>query len=336
MNKLKLISTAVLGGVVLVGATNTNAAAVASAQIGYTNFQLIDLATGDSLELGTDITLGSFNEVLTESVNFGADADQTNNEVNDIANLPFGVDAACAGDGADCAAVGEDSFSMLTGADLGTADFSYADGEVTGGTGLDGTQAASDQIAKSSTTGPIQADANSELTNSSQFTITPDRDIRIGLLLDPTRETFAAFDSETDNEFASANATFSLSLLDGNQTAIPFLGLDLGDSIEAGYNSANQNQLGILNVGASTVNDASETSSWSLASAVPDLTTIGGDDSDTMIFRTGVLGANEEYTFTIDSTATTDLVVVPVPGTVALMGLGLLGLASIRRRRALA
>jgi len=288
-------------------ATTANAGVLASSIFSITNFVISDNTTGNALSLSSFSGLVATNNAGV-SASLVGDGSASDNFNLAITNPNTDLTAVCVGGGCG-AAPAENNFNVLT-PPIGPGKFAHADEFLTG--------AAIDLGAGAGATAQVRSDVS--LGNSGDGTA----DSNVGL-----------------------NATFIFTLAAATDVAFSFDGLvDLVASIDAGTNFPGNAQ-------ASSALDITITDLASGA-VVFDFTGTGlktGCDlghtlnrnapfngtstytcNDSFFANTGLLSASNTYQLSIRQNTNADALLVPEPGTIALLGAGLFGLGMARRR----
>jgi len=318
----------------LPGAAMAGSTAFSTLQI--TDGIFIDAATGTQLTLGTEISVQSLTSQFDLSANrsegpgaafsLGGNAVDTNfsNGINfaDPAQISGGVVIAdpCGGAGGQCGPIGQDNFSQQP---LGTGEFSRAaglkhgtgvlntGGGIAGGPVVD--RAASEIISQTSSV----SSANTTATSTVGFTLIALADLQRGFTGNILQFAQAILDSEINSGNASGSSQFQFQITDSTGALVPL-------QVIAPVPTASTPII-VVGAGASATSPGASNSAG-LNASVP------------LAFQTvGNLTAGETFdvlfSVTTQATLTQE---IPEPAPLALLGLGLLAAAGVRRRRRLA
>lgn len=205
-----------------------------------------------------------------------------------------------------------------------TLDLAYSDGTGfdTSGNGtastvdLSGTLAAGaagNTAASSSAYGNNSAEADADLENSfnAEFTLASEADVTVTIFFDWVLELYAEITDNKAGQTATAGYGFNISIKEVGSFGSALFNYNMADVEYANEETLDRNTEG-----------------------VSDLT---GVNALTGSYDAGVLTADllkdTVYTVKISQDSNTDVVSVPEPTSVAILGLGLLGLAGAARRR---
>jgi hypothetical protein len=317
-----LLVGAAAGALTVGFASKSYAGALAFSSLNNANFQILksdgsqyDVSDLDVLEIG-DFTK----------------AESSLNGIGTVGTDPADVQLQCQG---NCAGIGQNDFTQQAGP-LG--QFSRADAVLTGA-GISGV-ANTPNAVNASSVAEVQlnqvsvATAGSNEGTGSRFSFNPTEDGLLTFRFDATPLLQAML--EQDDQIAFASVAWSLSILDGNGHAVFAWtpdGLAGGIVCDADDPATPEDE----NASCSETSDP-----FSLNTSIATL-----DDGDGLVVYdpgTGsfsatspVLSAGSTYTLSIneETAANAEVAInaVPEPAAAGLLGLGLLGLAGIRRRR---
>lgn len=284
-----------------------------------------------------DITINSFLSQFSlnanrsvgpgAAFNLGGTAQDTNFangiDFSSAAQTSGGVVVAdpCGGAAGQCAGIGQDNFAQQP---LATGEFSRAAGQKHG-TGVLNTgpapagglltdMAASEIISQAESV----SSANTTATSSVGFSLSVNTAMQLGFAADLLRFAEAILENDIHSGNANSSSQFQFNIKEANAPANTFLALEI---------------LG----GGPTVGEILLAASAS-ATNPGDATTGGAPGASPIAFRTAAAlqpGTNYEVFFSVTTQASLTQV-VPEPAPLALLGLGLLAVAGLRRRRQMA
>jgi len=292
------------------GSTVANAAVLASSTFTINNFVISDASTGNALNLGSFSTI-----VATNNAGVAADLNGGALSANDGFNQSFldpntDLGQVCVG---NCTSIPtENNFTVLTppvtSGNFGHADQFLAGSSIDLGAGAGALAQVRSDVSLVGT-GEGSADANVGLDATFIFSLM--NPIQIGFDFNAVLDLIAHADPGTTfpgNAQASSGLEITLSELNTGNVVFDFSNFDSGlrTGCDLGH-TINRNA------------PFNGTSSYNC--------------TDTFSATTGILSNQNTYQLSIRQTVDSDALLIPEPGTIALLGAGLFGLGMARRRR---
>jgi hypothetical protein len=330
MSKSRFLAGAVAGVALSLSSAGALAGGVATSLVEVSDFIFVNADTGEKIRLGvgSDDAQADFYFEGNGVSNTG-DTDATLNGVS-IGNgidAPvdgsgvFDVDHACLGactyvensfatvaDGADAASTYVVGDVLFTGSSVNVTDDFASDNGLPSSNLPDGVGTTLAEVSLTGEGSGTSAGNNVGATGSFTFVAGADMDIRVDFVIDVFLRAFLS--NSVQGTLATSSFVFNVKVSEDGvncggdfQPACP---LDLGLTSSVGVSEAGDD-------------------------SVLDVTSVNGGLTDAQ--RTFSVTGGETYQITILQQSNANATVVPAPGSLALMGLGQLGLASYKRRR---